>query len=328
MLTYNDALVTARLDKTLDGCLDATNAWAPYRMDNAVAPIAMRMEQVGVPILLVRNRELDEHFREIITRTRNEITGPTREPEFRRKFVDQLAIIMARKPRKDDPRDFLTRHAIRFDELHNGIRKKTKPDEFLKDKGPTQFDVGNDNHIAPYLMALGYRLTQVTKTGKPTSKKDVLETLTHIAEVRTILEFREARKLHSTFVVGLPIEPTKVAGFGRLHSSWDVHKITGRWGSSPNVQNWPKQNMKGRPNLRSQVVAPPGKTLVGADYAQLEARIIGMMSGDPFLVETFMDHFGECPMDCVPHREPEKFCPLHDIHTVFSLEVFSGFDKM
>lgn len=330
LLEYNakDALCTVRLDKPLNQCLDASKSWNAYMLDNAVAPIAMRMEQVGIPIYLPRNRELHDHFQEIIKRTREAITGRTRTPEFREKFIDQLALIMARKKRKDDPSDFLSRHAIRFDELFNGIRKKTKPDEFLKDKGPKQFDIGNDNHIAPYLMALGYRLSKVTPTGKPSADKNVLETLTHIEEVRTILEFREARKLDSTFVAGLPIEPTEHKNWGRVHSSWDVHKITGRWGSSPNIQNWPKQNMKGRPNLRTQVVAPPGRLLVGADFAQLEARIIGMMSGDPFLVGTFMDNYGKCPMDCVPEKEPEKFCPLHDVHTVFALEVFSGFDKM
>jgi uracil-DNA glycosylase family 4 len=328
LLTYNarDTLVTARLDPVLDDCLIATNTADVYEADNSLAPIAMNMEVIGVPIDCQRNAELREHFAEIIERTRTTVERTASDPKLREGFLDQLALIRALKKRKYDPGDFLARHAKRYDELKNGIRKKKKPDECLKGKEPVQFAVSNPDHIAAYLKARGHSLWKVTKGGKPSTAKDVLEGLAHIEDVRTILEFREAAKLQSTFVVGLPIERSRQGSrWGRLHSSWDIHKITGRWGSSPNIQNWPKANMRGRPNLRSQVVAPPGRKLVGADYAQLEARIIGMMSADPFLVSVFMDGFGDCEAGCRPDIEPIKFCPEHDLHTVFAVEVFAGF---
>lgn len=43
----------------------------------------------------------------------------------------------------------------------------------------------------------------------------------------------------------------------------------------------------GMPNLRWQVVAPVGYKLVGFDMAQLEARLIALESGDPWLIEVF-----------------------------------------
>jgi uracil-DNA glycosylase family 4 len=325
---YNarDALVTARLNAPLDRCIEATGTRKVYEVDNALTVIARRMQLVGIPIQRRRNQELHVGFQEVIKRTRAEIEAPTRDEEFRRKFCDQLAVITARKGRKNDPPDFLLRHAIRMDEFFNGIRKKKLPG-FVKGKGPLQFNIGNDTHIAAYLMAKGYRMPVVTaKTGKPSTKKDVLETLTHIPEVRTILEFREARKLDSTFVAKLPLMGNEE--FQRLHPSWGVHLITGRWRSSPNLQNWPKQTMKGRPNLRGQVVARIGKLLVGADFAQIEARLNGWMSGDPFLLSIFTDNYGKCPAGCDPKQEPVKFCPMHDIHTVFAVEVFANFLSM
>lgn len=328
LLIYNaqDTLVTARLDPILDDCIVQTETCDVYETDNALAPIAMNMEVVGVPIDLHRNAELREHFDEIITRTQTAIETAAGDPLLRADFLDQLALIRALKPRKHDPPEFLARHAKRLDEFTHGIRKKKHPDQFLKGKGPVTFKVSNPDHIAAYLKARGHSLWKVTRGGKPSTAKDVLEGLAHIEDVRTILEFREAAKLQSTFVVGLPIERSRQGSrWGRLHSTWDIHKITGRWGSSPNIQNWSKGNMRGRPNLRSQVKAPPGRRLVGADYAQLEARIIGMMSGDPFLVSIFMDGFGDCEAGCAPDREPVKFCQRHDLHTVFAVEVFPEF---
>lgn len=382
LLKYNarDTLVTARLDVTLDECITQTNSHRCYDTDNALAPIAMQMEIAGIPVDQRRRFELKKHFDAIIKRTRAEIEHNANDPAIYDRFVDQLALTRAITKRKNDPPDFLTRHQLRYDQLRNGLRrKKPLPGEwycptcgavgegfelppaccrqspvwqrepliYLKGKEPVAFSVSNADHIGAYLKARGHRLYRVTAGGKTCTSKDVLEELTHIADVRTILEFREAAKLNSTFVEGLPVETdarhqekvtiatTDAEGrmlvrairrWGRLHSSWDIHKITGRWGSSPNVQNWPKALQKrNRPNLRTQVVAPPGRLLVGADYAQLEARIIGMLSGDPFLVSVFMANYGACDAGCRPDQEPVKFCPVHDLHTVFSIEVFAGF---
>jgi DNA polymerase-1 len=94
----------------------------------------------------------------------------------------------------------------------------------------------------------------------------------------------------------------------RIHPRWNVHRITGRWSAEdPQSQNWPKADKKkGRPNLRSQVVAPEGRMIVGFDFAQLEARIIALLSGDPFLCDIF--HTGK------------------DIHSEFARIVFPDFD--
>jgi DNA polymerase-1 len=54
-------------------------------------------------------------------------------------------------------------------------------------------------------------------------------------------------------------------------------------------EDWAALKLKDRmiPNLRWQVVAPKGKIFVGGDKKQLEARIIALRSGDPYLCSAF-----------------------------------------
>jgi DNA polymerase I-like protein with 3'-5' exonuclease and polymerase domains len=228
---YNaqDALATARLDPELDECVERTQTRRAYDTDNALAPWARRMEKVGVPIDLQVNEELRVHFAEIIRRTRREIESKAANPTIREKFIDYLALIRARVQRQSDPPDFLERHAIRARELKFGVIGKKG--RLLKGKHPVTFSISNPDHVAAYIQACGHRLYRMTPGGKPSTKKDILEEMGYIEDVRTILEFRAADKMYSTFVVGVR---DRVEVDGRLHPNWKINKITGRWGSSPN----------------------------------------------------------------------------------------------
>ena len=62
---------------------------------------------------------------------------------------------------------------------------------------------------------------------------------------------------------------------------------TGRLSSSdPNLQNIPFRTPQGRA-IRRAFVAPPGRLLVGADYSQIELRVMAHLSGDAALIEAF-----------------------------------------
>jgi DNA polymerase I-like protein with 3'-5' exonuclease and polymerase domains len=82
-------------------------------------------------------------------------------------------------------------------------------------------------------------------------------------------------------------KPILISGDGYLHANWTIHKITGRWGSNPNVQNWSKRAGGGSENLRTMIEAPEGYTLVGADQKQLEARFIGAMAQCKLMMDCF-----------------------------------------
>lgn len=88
---------------------------------------------------------------------------------------------------------------------------------------------------AAILRVAGVTLVKMTeKTGLPQIDKEVLESFAHIEAARDMLQFVLADKAIS-FVDGFTLVPDlNVPDFAWLHPSWDTHKITGRWGSSPN----------------------------------------------------------------------------------------------
>jgi DNA polymerase-1 len=114
-----------------------------------------------------------------------------------------------------------------------------------------------------------------------------LETLAASHEFpRLLLEWRALAKLRSTYLDALPgaVDPLD----GRVHTTyWQAGAATGRLASSdPNLQNIPMRTAQGRA-IRRAFVAAPGCVLVGADYSQIELRVMAHLSGDPQLAEAF-----------------------------------------
>ncbi|MFQ6100642.1 MAG: DNA polymerase I [Anaerolineae bacterium] len=126
-----------------------------------------------------------------------------------------------------------------------------------------------------------------TKSGHFSTAADVLERLQGKHPViDLILEHRELAKLKSTYVDALPrlVNPYT----GRLHTSYNqTGTVTGRLSSSdPNLQNIPIRTELGR-QVRQAFVAEPGWKLIGADYSQVELRVMAHISGDEGLLGAF-----------------------------------------
>jgi DNA polymerase-1 len=101
-----------------------------------------------------------------------------------------------------------------------------------------------------------------------------------------ILEHRQLSKIKSTYVDALPLMVNPRTG--RLHTSWNqTATVTGRISSSePNLQNIPIRTDIGR-RVRQAFIAQPGWKLLGADYSQVELRILAHVSGDENLLAAF-----------------------------------------
>jgi DNA polymerase-1 len=130
--------------------------------------------------------------------------------------------------------------------------------------------------------------------------QDVLEGLAGEHEiVRLVLEFRQLTKLKSTYIDALPL----LCRNGRLHTSFNqAATATGRLSSTnPNLQNIPIRTEMGR-EIRAAFVASEGRLLVGADYSQIELRLLAHYSQDPLLMEAYRTG--------------------KDIHTLTAAEVF------
>jgi DNA polymerase-1 len=152
------------------------------------------------------------------------------------------------------------------------------------------FNVDSPKQLQEILFGrLGIPVVRKTPTGQPSTAEDVLEELAAAYPLpKLILEYRGIAKLKSTYTDKLPdqIDPQT----GRIHTSYhQAVAATGRLSSSdPNLQNIPIRTPEGR-RIRQAFVAPPGYSLVAADYSQIELRIMAHLSGDASLLSAFAE---------------------------------------
>ena len=153
-----------------------------------------------------------------------------------------------------------------------------------------EFNVNSSQQLSEALfdkLNLPSRGLKKTTSGHVTTSADVLERLKGLHPVvAKVLEYRQLKKLLSTYIEPLPhmVNPTT----GRVHTSYNqTGAETGRLSSSdPNLQNIPARTDLGR-EIRKAFVAAPGHLLLGADYSQVELRILAHISGDPTMLAAF-----------------------------------------
>lgn len=103
--------------------------------------------------------------------------------------------------------------------------------------------------------------------------------------VADILDYRELKKLLSTYIENLP---PLLDDDHRLHAQFlQTGTTTGRMASqNPNLQNIPLHSERGRA-IRHAFVASKGFKLVALDYSQIELRLAAILSGDEKLCKIF-----------------------------------------
>ena len=126
-----------------------------------------------------------------------------------------------------------------------------------------------------------------SKTGQYYTSEEVLLGLKGKHEVvGMILEYRELKKLISTYISALPtyINPET----GKIHTTYNqTVTATGRLSSSnPNLQNLPIRSERGQ-LIRQAVIPDENCLFLSADYSQIELRLMAHFSQDPHMVEAF-----------------------------------------
>ena len=127
-----------------------------------------------------------------------------------------------------------------------------------------------------------------TKTGISTASTE-LQKLAEYPIVAKIESYRELFKLKTTYLDALP---ALVGPDARLHTTFhQAVAATGRLSSSdPNLQNIPARNSWSE-RVRGAFEAGDDKVFVGADYSQIELRVMAHLSSDKALTRAF--HKGE-----------------------------------
>lgn len=176
-----------------------------------------------------------------------------------------------------------------YQKLEEEFTKKT--DEILKEVKKVSGDEVNlksPKQVGKLLFEdLELPVIKKTKTGFSTDSS-VLEALDRMGESDIpglILKYREIEKLNSTYVKALP---QLVHQDGKLRTHFNQHVAqTGRLSSDkPNLQNIPIRTENGR-LLRKGFKAAKGFELIGADYSQVELRLLAHFSEDEVMLDAF-----------------------------------------
>jgi len=167
-----------------------------------------------------------------------------------------------------------------------------------------QFNMASPKQIQEILYdEMELPVLRKTPKGAPSTAEETLQELALEHELpKLILEHRSLGKLKSTYTDKLPTMINSRTG--RVHTSYhQAVAATGRLSSSdPNLQNIPIRTAEGR-RIREAFIAPKGKSIVAADYSQIELRIMAHLSGDEALVNAFNNKL--------------------DIHSATAAEIFS-----
>ena len=150
------------------------------------------------------------------------------------------------------------------------------------------FNPGSTKQVAEVLFdELRLPVLERTKTGPSTSAQVLAELAVQHPLPGKLMEYRELRKLLTTYIEKLPLAVNPDTG--RVHTSFhQTSTATGRLSSSdPNLQNIPVRTTTGE-KIRQAFVAAAGFSLVAADYSQIELRLLAHLSQDRELIDAFV----------------------------------------
>ncbi|MEO8807275.1 MAG: DNA polymerase I, partial [Burkholderiaceae bacterium] len=152
------------------------------------------------------------------------------------------------------------------------------------------FNLGSPKQIGEILFGkLGLPVKKKTASGAPSTDEEVLAELAADYPLPAkLLEHRGLSKLKGTYTDKLPLMVNPQTG--RVHTNYaQAVAVTGRLSSNdPNLQNIPIRTPEGR-RVREAFIAPPGHSILSADYSQIELRIMAHISGDPSLLKAFAE---------------------------------------
>ena len=194
---------------------------------------------------------------------------------------------------------------VDLDELANQTRNLSERISKLRSEilslAGLEFNVDSPKQLGDVLFdTLGLPNGKKTKTGYSTGI-DVLNNLVDQHPIiNLIIEYRQLTKLYSTYLVGIK---ESVFEDNKVHTIYNqALTLTGRLSSlEPNLQNIPIRTNEGR-QIRKLFIPKDDNYFVGADYSQIELRVLAAMADVKNLKTAFEND--------------------EDIHTVTAQKVF------
>ncbi|MCQ2097092.1 MAG: DNA polymerase I [Fibrobacter sp.] len=169
---------------------------------------------------------------------------------------------------------------------HELERRIANLEKEICDMAGTEFNIGSPKQLAEVMFdTLGMRQVKKRSTDAAVLEELFYETASPF--IASILEYRELKKMQSTYISVLPtlVNPeTK-----RIHTSfiqWGT--ATGRLSSrDPNLQNIPVRSDLGKKIRAAFVPQDPANVILAVDYSQIELRMLAHLSGDEALIDSY-----------------------------------------
>jgi DNA polymerase I-like protein with 3'-5' exonuclease and polymerase domains len=258
------------------------------------------VEKEGLYLDTEFNKKLLEEYKPKIDAARQAIYDLPRVKKFEKKYnqekIDKyIQSIEAELEELDynDPKD-KRKIALREQKISNikaGIFTTKKEQELIR-----PINLGSPVDL-PKLMysedGFHFDVIKDNDSGKPSTDEETLTNLRLTVKkpdspkaifLDKLLELRGLQKMYTTYIEGWH---EKVQDDSRLHGRYNIHGTdSNRFSSAdPNMQQIPKTTVD--PNIKKQLVAPPGYLYMAFDYSQAELRMMAHLSGDETYLEAF-----------------------------------------
>jgi DNA polymerase-1 len=171
--------------------------------------------------------------------------------------------------------------ALELEEIEKTVREMAEEPN-LNVSSPKQLSV-----VLYDKLGLGPEVKKGSGANKSTDEETLMDIYDSHPIVAAILEFRNLKKLLSTYIEPLPLLVSKESG--KIHTTYNqALTATGRLSSiKPNLQNIPVRTGRGREIRKAFIPSHPGGVILSADYSQIELRLMAHMSGDNDFIEAF-----------------------------------------
>lgn len=258
------------------------------------------VEKEGLYLDTEFNKKLLEEYKPKIDAARDSIYALPRVKKFEKKYnqekIDKyIQSIESELEELDynDPKD-KRKIASREQKISNikaGIFTTKKEQELIR-----PINLGSPVDL-PALMysddGFHFDVIKDNESGKPSTDEETLTNLRLTIKkpdspkaifLDKLLELRGLEKMYKTYIYGWW---EKVQDDSRLHGRYNIHGTdSNRFSSAdPNMQQIPKTTVD--PNIKKQLVAPPGYLYMAFDYSQAELRMMAHLSGDETYLEAF-----------------------------------------
>lgn len=297
-----DTDMTLRLALFFEKKLIDLDFYSVYRnLFMAASRVVTSMEKTGLYVDREFNQYLLETYKPKIEIARNNIMNIPKVAKYSKRlskdringYLESLYKELE-ELNPNDPKDArkIAAREKKIENIQAGIFTTKKELELIE---PLNINSNPQMRKLMYTDPKGFKfeVIKLSDSGEPSLDEETLTKLrltvpdpqSHKAVILdNLLELRGLEKMYKTYIEGWQ---EKIQDDSKLHGRFNIVGTDSnrRSSSDPNCQQIPKTSVD--PNIKKQLIAPPGKLYLVFDYSQSELRMMAHLSGDETYLQAF-----------------------------------------